>query len=101
MPIHLFTDKLVKITPNFEQTSLKVCFPIAKPSIPTDPLLLLLLVVVVVVVGHAVGLQTGRSRVRFSMVLLEFFIYTILPAALWRWVDSASNRNDYQEYFWG
>jgi len=27
----------------------------------------------------------GRSRVRFPMVLLEFFIYIILPAALWPW----------------
>jgi len=26
-----------------------------------------------------------RSRVRFSMVLLEFFIDIILPAALWPW----------------
>jgi hypothetical protein len=31
------------------------------------------------------------------MVSLEFFIDIILPAALW--VDSASNRNEYQEYF--
>jgi hypothetical protein len=35
------------------------------------------------------------------MVLMEFFIYIILPAALWIWVDSASNRNEYQEYFLG
>jgi hypothetical protein len=27
-------------------------------------------------------LQVGRSRVRFPM---EFSIYIILPAALWRW----------------
>jgi hypothetical protein len=31
------------------------------------------------------ALQTGRSRVRFSMVLLEFFIDITLPAALWPW----------------
>jgi len=31
---------------------------------------------------------------------LEFFIDTILPAALGG-VDSASNRNEYQEYFLG
>jgi len=28
-------------------------------------------------------LQAGRSRVRFSMVSLEFFIDIILPATLW------------------
>jgi len=33
--------------------------------------------------GHALALQAGRSRVRFPMVSLEFFIYIILPAALW------------------
>jgi len=26
---------------------------------------------------------------------------TILPVALWPWGDSASNRNEYQEYFLG
>jgi hypothetical protein len=29
-----------------------------------------------------------------------FSIYLILPAALWPWVDSASNRNEYQEPSW-
>jgi hypothetical protein len=49
-----------------------------------------------------VRLQTGRSRVRFPIVSLEFFIDIILPAALWPWgVVSASNRNDCQEYFLG
>jgi hypothetical protein len=28
----------------------------------------------------------------------EFFIDIILPAALWLWVDSASNRNEYQAH---
>ena len=32
------------------------------------------------------------------MVSLEFFIDITFPAALWPWVDSASNRNEYQEY---
>jgi len=44
-------------------------------------------------------LQTKSSRVRFPMVSLEFFIDIILRAALWPWVDLASNRNEYQEYF--
>jgi hypothetical protein len=41
--------------------------------------------------GHAVAqcwgtaLQTGRSRDRFPMVSLEFFIDIILSAALWLW----------------
>ena len=35
------------------------------------------------------------------MVSLKFFICIILPAALWPWIDSASNRNEYQEYFLG
>ena len=39
--------------------------------------------------GGAVGWDTsqkaGRSRVRFSVVSLEFFIDIILPAALWPW----------------
>jgi len=30
-------------------------------------------------------LQTGRSRVRFPMVSLQFFIDITLPAALWPW----------------
>ena len=31
------------------------------------------------------ALQAGRSWVRFPMVSLEFFIYIILPVALWPW----------------
>ena len=30
-------------------------------------------------------MQTGRSRVRFPMGSLEFFIYLIPLAALWPW----------------
>jgi hypothetical protein len=36
-------------------------------------------------VGWGTALQTGRSRVRFPMVSLEFYIDIILPAALWPW----------------
>jgi len=36
-------------------------------------------------VGWGTALQTGRSRFRFQMVSLEFFIHIILPAALWNW----------------
>jgi hypothetical protein len=42
--------------------------------------------------SHAVGqlvsgtaLQVGKSRVRFPMVSLEFFVGIILPVALWPW----------------
>jgi len=35
------------------------------------------------------------------MVSLEILIDVILPAALWPGVDSASNSNEYQEYFLG
>jgi hypothetical protein len=35
------------------------------------------------------------------MVTMEFFIDKILPVTLWPGVDSASERNEYQEYFLG
>jgi hypothetical protein len=44
-------------------------------------------------VGWSIALRAGRSRVRFAMVSLKFFI-DYGPG-----VDSASNRNEYQEYF--
>ena len=31
----------------------------------------------------------------------NFFVDINIPAALWPWGDSASNRNEYQEYFLG
>ena len=49
--------------------------------------------------GGAVGWgnapQVGRSRVRFPIVSLEFFINTVLPAALWSWgwLTEMSTRN--------
>ena len=36
-------------------------------------------------VGLGTALQAGRSRVRFPMVSLEFFIDIIFLAALWPW----------------
>ena len=53
---------------------------------------------------HAVAqlVETLRyRRVRFPMVSLEFFIDINLPATLWPWGRSTSNRNEYQEYFHG
>jgi hypothetical protein len=44
-------------------------------------------------VDWGTALQAGRSRVRIPMLSLEFFIDIFLP------VDSAFNRNEYQEYF--
>ena len=35
--------------------------------------------------GYGTTLQTGRSRVRFPIVSLEFFSDIILPVALWPW----------------
>jgi hypothetical protein len=35
--------------------------------------------------GWGTALQIGRSRVRFTMVPLDFFIDKIIPAALWPW----------------
>ena len=34
-------------------------------------------------VGSGTALQPGRSRVRFPMVSLKFFVDIIFPAALW------------------
>ena len=36
-------------------------------------------------VGLVTAIQAGRSRTRFPVVSLEFFIGIILPAALWPW----------------
>jgi hypothetical protein len=52
-------------------------------------------------VGWGTAVQVGRSRVRFPLVSLSFFINTILLAALWPGVNSACNRKEYQEYFLG
>jgi hypothetical protein len=52
-------------------------------------------------VGRGTALQAGRSQVRFPLESLEFFIELIFVVALWRGVDSASNRNEYQESFLG
>jgi hypothetical protein len=45
-------------------------------------------------------LQARRSRVLFPIASLEIFIDIIRPH-YGPWVDSASNRNEYQEYFLG
>jgi hypothetical protein len=52
-------------------------------------------------VGWGTALQVGRSKVRFPMVSLNFFIDIILPAALWPWGQLSLYRNEYQEYFLG
>jgi hypothetical protein len=45
------------------------------------------------------ALQVGRSRVRFPMLSLEFFIDIILPVALWPMGLTQTYKNEYQEYF--
>jgi hypothetical protein len=47
------------------------------------------------------ALQARRSRILFPMLSLEFFIDIILRPHYGPVVDSASNRNEYQEYFLG
>ena len=49
----------------------------------------------------ALGHKREGRGFNSPMVSLEFFIYIILPAAVDPGVDSASNRNEYQEYFLG
>jgi len=45
--------------------------------------------------------KPGRSRDRIPILYLEVFIEKILPAHYGPGVDSASNINEYQEYFLG
>jgi len=47
------------------------------------------------------ALQTRRSRVRLTIVSLEFFIDIIPPAALWPWDRFSLEENECQEYFLG
>ena len=58
----------------------------------------------IVLCGGTVGwgnvLQAGRLQVRFPMVSHEFFLWSFWPH-YGPDVDSASNRNKYQEYFLG
>jgi hypothetical protein len=50
-------------------------------------------------IGWGTALQVGRLRIRFLIVSLDFLIDIILPAVIWPWGDSASNRNEYQKCF--
>jgi hypothetical protein len=53
-------------------------------------------------VGWGTMLQAGRSRVRFLMRSLDFFQFTSsFQPHYGPQVDSASNRNEYQESSWG
>jgi hypothetical protein len=46
-------------------------------------------------------LQAGRSRVRFPMWSLDFSSDLSFQPHYSSGVDSASNRNEYQESYWG
>jgi hypothetical protein len=48
--------------------------------------------------GWGTALQTERSRVWFPMVLVEFFIDVIVPAALWPWGVKAAGAKDWKPY---
>jgi hypothetical protein len=52
-------------------------------------------------VGWGTALRVGGSRVSFPMVSLDFFIDIPSGRTMAPGVDSASNRNEYQEYFLG
>jgi hypothetical protein len=69
------------------------------PRISCLLLLLLLLGARGGAVGRGIALKAGRSRVRFPMVSLKFFIDIMLTAD--SGVESSSNANEYQEYFLG
>ena len=52
--------------------------------------------------GGAVGGGTaGRSRVRFPVVSLEFFIDIILPVALWLWLTQPLTEMSTRNISWG
>jgi hypothetical protein len=53
------------------------------------------------VVGWGTMLQAGKSRVWVPMRSLDFSIYLTLQPHYGPGVDSASNRNEYQEDSWG
>ena len=48
--------------------------------------------------GWGTALQAAKSQVRFPMVSLKFFIDRIFRPHYVPGVDSASNRNEYQEF---
>jgi hypothetical protein len=52
------------------------------------------------VVGWVTMLQTGSSRVRFQMRSLDFQLTYPFQPHYGPGVDSASNRNEYQDCFW-
>jgi hypothetical protein len=54
------------------------------------------------VVGCGTVLQAGMSRVRFPNQVIGFFnLPNPSSRTMTLGVDSASNRNEYQEYSWG
>ena len=70
--------------------------------------LIIIIIIIIIIIraqGGAVGwgtaLQTGRLRFWFPMVSMELLFEIILLVHYGPGVDSASNRNEYQEYILG
>ena len=89
----LKTTKHIQMYERWAPHSVNTCLPIPTHVSIVLWILLCHITCLGVAVGWGTALQFGRSRVRFPMVSLEFFIDTILPHYD-PGFDTASNRNE-------